>query len=438
MTFAEQAAERIGGGLRHPAVRALPAAVTRAGMISHRSGEVVSRITSDVGRVLDAVVAVTAKLVPERLTVVGVLIILLWIHPWLAALGLAGRSPARPCRRPPAYGRCTAARPPPGRPPAPCPPLPPTWFATSAPSRPSAGWTPCPTDFDRRSGAVVRHGQSGRRGRGWLVAAERHPARFGLRASCWWRVDSRCAAGAMTAGLLVVVISYLKDLYAPIRSLTRLSAVLAKARASVERIGELLDADELDHRRPGRRTGVRPVTARDLVRRRELRLPVRSSGAYRRRPRACSPGETVCLLGPSGIGKSTLLLLALRLYDPDHGIVTLDGRPLSAYRLQNSAPLHGVRPAGPVAARRDPGPERRDREPSATPAAVIAACRIGHVDEFVDRLPHGYDTDLGEGAGRLSGGQRRRVALARAAVSQAGILMLDEPTASLDDAAAER
>jgi ABC-type multidrug transport system fused ATPase/permease subunit len=141
-------------------------------------------------------------------------------------------------------------------------------------------------------------------------------------------------------------------------------------------------------------------------------------------------GETVCLFGPSGAGKSTVLSLLLRLYDPDAGRVLLDGvdvRELATPELRRQLAFVPQDPwllDGTIAENIAFG--NRD----ATRAEVLAAGRAAWVDEFATTLPEGYDTPLGESGVMLSGGQRRRVALARAVVSPAPVVLLDEPTTS--------
>ncbi len=433
VTFAEKAAERIGGDLRgrlfEHTLQLSPRWHAR-----HRSGEVVSRVTSDVGRLLDAVVAATAKLIPNVLTVVGVLIILLVVHPWLAALGLLVvplLALAAVRQRRLVHRSQTEARTASGRLAAVASDL----IRNVTTIQSFGRLDRARTDFDTRNADVVRTASQ-------AVEIE---ARWAPRSDVVLAFGSglvlvagglQVRSGAMTAGLLLVVIAYLKELYAPVRSLTRLSAVLAKARASIERIAEVFDADEIvtdDPAAPSVPPGPLGIgfsgvsfgydPSRLVVQ--DLDLDVR-------------PGETVCLLGPSGIGKSTLLLLMLRLYDVDGGAITLDGRDIKTFRLQSLRRSIAYVPQDPWLLDATLAQNVAIGNRSASRADVIAACEAAQVGEFVDRLPLGYDTDLGEGAGRLSGGQRRRVALARAAVSQAGILMLDEPTASLDDAAAEK
>jgi ATP-binding cassette subfamily B protein len=143
-------------------------------------------------------------------------------------------------------------------------------------------------------------------------------------------------------------------------------------------------------------------------------------------------GETVCLFGPSGAGKSTALHLLLRLYDVDGGQVLVDGvdvRDLSPVALRQQVAFVPQDPwllDGTLAENIAFG------SADATRAQVLAAGKAAWVDEFALSLPEGYDTPLGESGVRLSGGQRRRVALARAVVSTAPAVLLDEPTTSLD------
>jgi ABC-type multidrug transport system fused ATPase/permease subunit len=236
--------------------------------------------------------------------------------------------------------------------------------------------------------------------------------------------------GVLTTGQLLVVLAYLRDLYSPVRGLTRLSAVLAKAGASASRVRDVLECgeavvDSADARpAPALRQDVRFEKVAFSY---EAAHPVLQAFELR-----IAAGETVCLLGPSGIGKSTLLHLLLRLYDVDGGRILIDGVDVRDCTQASLRERFAFVPQDPWLLDATVAENIAFGNSDATRGGVLAAGRAALVDEFVDRLPFGYDTPLGEGGVRLSGGQRRRVAIARAAVSQAPMVLLDEPTASLD------
>jgi ATP-binding cassette subfamily B protein len=144
-----------------------------------------------------------------------------------------------------------------------------------------------------------------------------------------------------------------------------------------------------------------------------------------------APGEQVALVGPSGAGKSTLFQLLLRFYDPDQGVLRLDGQD-----LRTLAPAHFRRrivivPQDPVIFGAD-ALENIRYGLDADEAAVEAAARAAHAHEFIQRLPDGYRTFLGERGVRLSGGERQRIAIARAILRDPAVLLLDEATSALD------
>jgi ATP-binding cassette, subfamily B, bacterial len=241
-----------------------------------------------------------------------------------------------------------------------------------------------------------------------------------------WRGALSVQAGLITPGDLIVFLTYLKNAYRPVRDYAKFAARLAKASAAGDRVADLLDAEPEVRDAPGARPapalsgalrfeGVRFGHDRDVPALDGLDLSV-------------APGETVAVVGPSGAGKSTLASLILRLHDPDAGRVTVDGIDLRDLTLDSLragiavAPQDALLFAGTVA-------ENIALGAGADPAAVEAAARRAGAHDFIAALGRGYATDVGERGGSLSEGQRRRVGLARAALRDAAILILDEPTA---------
>ncbi|MBS3997083.1 MAG: ATP-binding cassette domain-containing protein [Hydrogenophaga sp.] len=144
------------------------------------------------------------------------------------------------------------------------------------------------------------------------------------------------------------------------------------------------------------------------------------------------PGQTVALVGPSGAGKSTVFGLLLRYYDPASGSITLDGVPIHRLSLQELRSRIGIVPQDPVVFSTSALENIRYGRPDASDEEVRAAAHAAFADEFIARLPEGYDTFLGERGVRLSGGQRQRIAIARAMLKNPPLLLLDEATSALD------
>ena len=429
----EGAAERIGASLR---ATMFQRTMTRS-LRWHdrmRSGELVSRLTTDVGRLLDAVVAMTTSFLPDAVMLAGVFALLVAFDPELALIGLAV-APVLAVLAVRQRRRIRAAQ-----------------HAARTESGRLAGAT---TDLLRNVRAVQAFGRIdraaaifGTRNRAVLDVELRAidvDARWTPMADIVLAIGTALVlvvggrhvlSGALSVGELLVVLAYLRDLYSPVRGLTRLSVVLAKAGASAVRVRDVLDCDEAVEDRYDARPAPR------------LRSGVRfervSFGYEAGRPVVdqfdldITAGETVCLLGPSGIGKSTSLHLLLRLYDVDAGRILIDGVDLRDCDQRSLRDRFAFVPQDPWLLDATVAENIAFGNQNATRAGVIAAGRTALVDEFADRLPFGYDTPLGEGGVRLSGGQRRRVALARAAVSPAPMVLLDEPTASLDPVSAAR
>jgi len=145
-----------------------------------------------------------------------------------------------------------------------------------------------------------------------------------------------------------------------------------------------------------------------------------------------APGETVALVGPSGAGKSTVFQLLLRFYDPQQGTIRFDGVDIAAAWPEDVRARIGIVPQDTVIFSASAMENIRYGRPEASDAEVRAAAHAGVADDFLDRLPQGFDTFLGERGVRLSGVQRQRLAIARAILKDPPVLLLDEATSSLD------
>ncbi len=235
------------------------------------------------------------------------------------------------------------------------------------------------------------------------------------------------------AGLTVLVLA--PELYLPLRNLAAQYHASADGRAVSERLLDLLEQP------PEVTTGsLRPADPRVVPIKLEavsFSYPARLGTVLDRVDLELAPGETVALVGPSGSGKSTLASLLLRLAEPTSGRITVGGTDLAAcdaaaWRMQLAwVPQHPTLFRGTVA------DNIRLGDPAASDARVAEAAALAGAAEFVRRLPHGYGTMLGDGGRPLSAGQLERVALARAFLRDAGLVILDEPTANLDRLSAE-
>ncbi|MEA2246760.1 MAG: ATP-binding cassette, subfamily bacterial [Solirubrobacteraceae bacterium] len=246
------------------------------------------------------------------------------------------------------------------------------------------------------------------------------------------------SAGRLTLGGLLAFLAYLTQLYGPVRRLSRLANTIFAATASAERIAELLDERPRLSQPVGPRQGAgraRGIVEVDTV---SFAYPATGGPVLRDVSLRVGEGRTVALVGGSGAGKSTVAKLLLRFYDPTAGCVRLDGRDIREMRLADLREQIALLLQETLIFDGTVRDNIAYGRPGAGDAAIEAAAREADADAFIRGLPEGYDTRVGQRGRMLSGGQRQRIAIARAMIRDAPVLVLDEPTSSLDAAAADR
>ena len=235
--------------------------------------------------------------------------------------------------------------------------------------------------------------------------------------------------GNMTVGTLVQFIAYATMFYGPMRWMAHLPRMIMRMLNSLDRMYEILDEepDIKDVPQPKECSGNGEVEFKKVTFGYDPGEPVLEDISF-----TVKSGEMVGLVGASGVGKSTLINLLMRLYDVDSGSITIDGVDL---REISSADLHrqiGVVLQDTVMFSGTIGANIRYARPDATHEQVIAAAKMANAHDFICRLPDGYDTYITERGGNVSGGERQRIAIARAILANPKLLILDEATSALD------
>ncbi len=237
--------------------------------------------------------------------------------------------------------------------------------------------------------------------------------------------------GDITLGTVVAFLGYVGGLFAPVQGLSNTYKTLQLAKVSLEQVFSILDAEDALNDPPD---ALELPAVRGEIRWENVRFGY-GKGADMLLDGIdiqVKPGENIALVGPSGAGKTTMMALLQRFYDPTEGRVLVDG--------------HDVRKVKQVSLRRQIGVVMQDAllfnetvrdniaygRPSATMAEIEAAARAANAHEFISKLPKGYDTIVGERGNRLSAGERQRVAIARSLLKNPAVLILDEPTSALD------
>ena len=239
-------------------------------------------------------------------------------------------------------------------------------------------------------------------------------------------------AGRMLLGDVLLFVSYLALLFGPLETIAYLATSYATAAAGARRVFELLASSEHVQESPN-----------------AARMPLSSHGVAVQFDHVCfsydkgsqvlhgvtlsaQAGETVALVGSTGAGKTTIVSLLLRLYDPDEGQISFNGVDIRQYQLASMREQVAIVLQDPFLLPMTIAANIAYARPNASSNEVIAAARAAHAEEFIMQLPEGYDTVIGERGATLSGGQRQRLAIARAFLKDAPILILDEPTSALD------
>ena len=240
-------------------------------------------------------------------------------------------------------------------------------------------------------------------------------------------------AGDMSVGELVQFVIYAVMVAGAVGALSEIWGELQRAAGATERLVELLTAEDSVTDSPDALPAPDNVTGAVAFENVVFHYPQRpEQAALHDVSFAIAPGETVALVGPSGAGKTTVIQLLLRFYDPDAGRITIDGHDLTRMRRADFRRHVALVPQDPVIFAATARENIAFGRPGATDADVEAAARAAAAHEFLTALPQGYDTYVGERGVMLSGGQKQRIAIARAILRDAPILLLDEATSALD------
>jgi ABC-type multidrug transport system fused ATPase/permease subunit len=245
-----------------------------------------------------------------------------------------------------------------------------------------------------------------------------------------WRGSLLILAGTMTAGALTVFLAYLAKFFQPVRDLAQMTNTLAQVSVAFHRVTAVCDADQIIPERPAPQDPPRfrgEVTFENVEFGYDPTVPVLRDITF-----TIGPGEMVGIVGPTGSGKSTVVSLIPRFRDPDAGRITIDGVDITDFKLHGLRCQIGFVLQDTVLLRGTVRENIAFGRPDATEEEIIAAAKLANADEFIVRMPDGYDSLVGDRGGTLSGGQRQRIGIARALIRNSPILILDEPTAALD------
>jgi ATP-binding cassette, subfamily B, bacterial len=250
-----------------------------------------------------------------------------------------------------------------------------------------------------------------------------------------WYGARLALAGQLSAGLLIVFLLYLGKMYKPMRELSKMTDTVSKAAVGYERIQEVLEIESRVRDLPRAQKAPRlkgKIEFDGVSFSYDENNPVLKNISFK-----IDPGQVAAVVGPSGTGKTTIISLIPRFYDPRSGQVRVDGRDVRQFTMKSLREQISFVLQDTLLFRAPIWENIAYGKPDASRAEIMEAAKVANAHEFIDKMPEGYDTMLGERGVTLSGGQRQRIAIARAVIRDTPILVLDEPTAGLDAASEE-
>jgi ATP-binding cassette subfamily B protein len=283
--------------------------------------------------------------------------------------------------------------------------------------------------FDSESLANVEAGLEARTLKARLAPVVEVIVAIGTCLVLWY--GARLAlSGQLSAGVLIVFLLYLGKMYKPMRDLSKMTDTVSKAMVGYERLQEVLDIESLVRDVPGARRA--PKFTGQI----EFDKVSFSYGADKPIMKDVSfkieAGQVAAIVGPSGAGKTTIVSLIPRFYDPVSGRVIIEGSDIRKYKLKSLRDQMSFVLQDTLLFRATIWENIAYGKPGAPAREIRRAAELANAHEFIDAMPEGYDTMVGERGVTLSGGQRQRIAIARAVIRDTPILLLDEPTAGLD------